>query len=158
MNELAKRTHPRLKGYDYSQNGAYFVTICVKEMQCVLSRIVGRDALIAPQVELTDYGIVAEKYIRRIPGINKYVIMPNHIHMIFIKNDDDGAMRASRPTSVSDDVRSFKKLVTKEIGVSIWQASFYDHIIRNEDDLCAHLQYIEENPKKWLMGKDEYYA
>lgn len=51
-----------------------------------------------------------------------------------------------------------QKLVTKEIGVSIWQASFYDHIIRNEDDLCTHLQYIEENPKKWLMGKDKYYA
>ena len=153
------RKHNRLQHFDYSQSGAYFVTICVKDKKCLLSKIttdhVGCDALIAPKVELTKYGFIAKKYLESMDGIESFVIMPNHIHLIIIKN---GAMRASHPTRVSDDIRSFKILFTKELGASIWQKSFYDHIIRNEDDFIFHLQYIEENPKKWLLGKDEYYA
>ncbi len=67
-------------------------------------------------------------------------------------------MWASSPTSVSNDIRSFKTLVTKEIGRSLWQRSFYDRIIRDDYDYMLHIQYIDENPKKWIMGKDEYYA
>jgi REP element-mobilizing transposase RayT len=85
--------------------------------------------------------------------------MPNHIHLIIIKNNDaNGPMWSSVPTSVSTNIKSFKTLVTKELGYSIWQGKFYDHIIRNEKDYLNHLQYIDENPKKWLLGKDEYYA
>lgn len=64
-------------------------------------------------------------------------------------------MWASVPTTISSDIRSFKTLVTKEIGKSFWQSKFYDHIIRNEEDYIIHLQYIEENPYKW--NTDEYY-
>jgi REP element-mobilizing transposase RayT len=55
-------------------------------------------------------------------------------------------------------VTALKKFTSKQIGSNIWQRSYYDHIIRNEEDYIAHMQYIDENPKKWLMGKDEYYA
>ena len=159
MEKLPKRKNPRLAGYDYSQNGAYFITICTKDMQCVLGSIVGTDDHIGPQVTLTNIGKVVNKYAVQIPGIVNFVIMPNHVHLIILKADDvNGPMWSSVPTSVSTNIRTFKTLVTKELGFSIWQSKFHDHIIRNEEDYLHHLQYIEENPRKWLIGKDEYYA
>lgn len=143
----------RLKNYDYSSQGAYFITICTLDRKCILSRIVGGDALIAPQTNLTHCGEIARKYIESMPGIDKYVIMPNHIHLLIAI---DGPMKASAPTiSVPNLIRSFKVLVSKEIGQSIWQRSYHDHIIRDEEDYLNHLQYIENNPAKW--SEDNYY-
>ena len=128
-------------------------------MKCILSRItVGQDAHILPKTELTPCGRVVEKHLLLIPGIKHYVIMPNHIHLIIVKENNGGTMRASCPTSISDDIRSFKIVVTKELGESIWQARFHDHIIRDDYDYMQHIQYIDENPNKWLLGKDEYYS
>ena len=59
----------------------------------------------------------------------------------------------SAPTIIG----SMKRYVSKEIGIGIWQKGFFDHIIRDEKDYAEHLQYIEQNPTKWLLGKDEYY-
>lgn len=143
----------RLKNYDYSSQGAYFITICTLDRKCTLSHIVGGDALIAPQTNLTHFGEIAREYIESMPGIDKYVIMPNHIHLLIAI---DGPMKASAPTiSVPNLIRSFKVLVSKEIGQSIWQRSYHDHIIRDEEDYLNHLQYIENNPAKW--SKDKYY-
>ena len=143
----------RLNGYDYSSQGAYFITICTLDRKCILSRIVGGDALIAPQTNLTYCGEIVRKYIESMPGIDKYVIMPNHIHLLIAI---DGPMKASAPTiSVPNLIRSFKVLVSKEIGQSIWQRSYHDHIIRDEEDYINHLRYIEDNPVKW--SKDKYY-
>lgn len=156
MDNLQKRKQLRLKGYDYSKCGAYFITICVKGRKCILSNIVVNDDKTAPSVKLTEIGNLVYKYIVQIKGINSFVIMPNHIHLIIIKNDEqDGTMRSSCPTSISNDIRTFKTLVTKELGKSIWQTSFYDHIIRDDYDYMIHLQYIDENPAKWL--EDKYY-
>ena len=143
----------RLKNYDYSSQGAYFITICTLDRKCTLSHIVGGDALIAPQTNLTHCGEIARKYIESMPGIDKYVIMPNHIHLLIAI---DGPMKASAPTiSVPNLIRSFKVLVSKEIGQSIWQRSYHDHIIRDEEDYLNHLQYIVNNPAKW--SEDNYY-
>ena len=143
----------RLNGYDYSSQGAYFITICTLDRKCILSRIVGGDALIAPQTNLTYCGEIVRKYIESMPGIDKYVIMPNHIHLLIAI---DGPMKASAPTiSVPNLIRSFKVLVSKEIGQSIWQRSYHDHIIRDEEDYLNHLRYIEDNPAKW--SEDKYY-
>ena len=151
------RIHPRLKDYDYSQNGAYFVTICCKNHRCLLGDIVGRAAHSAPQMELSSYGEVVERYIKTIPGVVKYVIMPNHVHLIISIVDNDGVMRASRPTqSVSTRIRSMKTLVTKSLGQSIWQTSFHDRIIRDEEEYRMIWRYIDENPLKWEL--DKYYA
>lgn len=142
-----QRKANRLKSYDYSQNGVYFVTICTKERRPYLGKIVGGDAHIAPHMRLSPYGMIVESYMRSIPGIDIYVIMPNHIHMIIRK---DGPMWASAPTtSLSDDVRSFKILVTKQSGLSLFQRSFHDHVIRNESDYRRIWEYIQTNPIKW---------
>ena len=159
------RKDNRLKNYDYSQNGAYFITICVKDMECILSKIsenktnnVGADTI---RPRLTKYGVIVDNAINSIEShydtiiVDRYVIMPNHIHlMIRINNNKNIGRMVSAPTVIG----SLKRFVSKEIGFSIWQKSYYDHIIRNDEDYINHLQYIDENPKKWLIGKDEYYV
>ncbi len=159
--ELPKRKTIRLHNYDYSQNGVYFVTICTQNRECLLGKIVGDDAHIVPNTVLSEIGMVVQKYINRIVGIDKYVIMPNHIHLIiFISGyekglmwHENGTMWASSPTttpqSISQLIKSFKTLVTKQIGYSIWQRSFHDHIIRNEQEYQKIWQYIDTNPLKW---------
>ena len=143
---LPKRKPNRLNDFDYSQNGAYFVTICTQDRKKILSEIVGDDAHIVPK----PYGRIAEKYIRNVPEIEKYVIMPDHIHMLILL--DNGSMWASTPTNkIASIVRSIKVLVAKEIGESIFQRSYYDHVIRNQRDYDEIWEYIENNPKKWIL-------
>lgn len=156
-NNLPVRKRLRLVDYDYSKNGAYFITICIKDRKRILSHVVGTDDHIGPKLHLTGLGKIVEKYIAQIEGIDSFVIMPNHVHLIIIKDyEHGGTMWSLCPTSISSNIRTFKTLVTKEIGESIWQSKFYDHIIRNDYDYMIHLQYIENNPYKWL--EDKYYV
>ena len=154
-----KRKALCLKDYDYSQTGGYFITFCTENRAPVLSRItVGKAALRLPQVELTEYGRITEKYIQNISvayphiSVENYVIMPNHVHLLLLVGD--GGQGAARPT-VSAVVRSIKALVRKETGKSLFQNSFYDHILRDEQDFLIHWDYIETNPGKW--AEDEYH-
>ena len=155
--DFTERKPNRLQEYDYDANGFYFVTICTRDRRRLLSDIVGDDAHIVPKA----YGRVAEKYIRNVREIEKYVIMPDHIHMII--RLDSGSMWASTPTAgkpqhnrVSGIVRSLKILVTKEIGDSIFQRSYYDHIIRDQRDYEEIWEYIENNPKRWILRERKY--
>ncbi len=148
-----KRKPTRLKKFDYSTPGAYFITICTDERRELLSKItVGDDAHIVPQNDLTDYGLICEKYIKNINIkydnviVDKYVIMPNHIHLII----SIGTMKASSPTrNIEQIIRSFKTMVTKEAGKSLWQRSYHDRIIRNEKEYQKIWQYIDTNVIKW---------
>jgi len=159
-NGLPKRKHPRLQEYDYSANGAYFITICTQHRRKILSRVVGR-GLAPAVVELTEHGQIAEQELlllqQRYPTIkvDAYAIMPNHIHVILhIKNEAAGA--SPRPT-VSDVVCAYKSLVTRKCGIGkLFQASFYDHIIRNQSDYDDIYRYIENNPAQW--EQDELYS
>ncbi|MBO5007946.1 MAG: transposase [Clostridia bacterium] len=153
--ELPKRKPTRLKGYDYSTPGAYFLTICVKDKKQLLSKIVGDDEGIVPQNNLSEIGLICDRYINNINikyenvTVDKYVIMPNHIHLIVFLH---GTMRASSPTkNIETIIRSFKTMVTKEIGNSIWQRSYHDHIIRGEKDYRKIWEYIDTNPIKWEL-------
>ena len=156
MSELPQRKNLRLKDYDYSQNGYYFVTICVKDMQCILwNNHVG-----APigRPQLSHIGIKIENAIENIPNIyknvsiNNYIIMPNHIHMIIVlQGNDEG--RAMHAPTISQIINQFKGFVTKQIGYPIWQKLFHDHIIRNEHEYQKIYEYIETNPLKWELDK-----
>ena len=141
------RKTPRLKGFNYSKENAFFVTVCVKERRKVLGTVQPpetEDEI--PRVELSAVGNIVEKYTKTIPGIEKFVIMPNHVHMIV--TNQDGA-------SISQKIRSWKILISKQIGESIWQRSFYDHVIRDEQDYLIRWKYIDDNPAKW--ASDEYF-
>ena len=157
MSELPRRKSPRLTEFDYA-HGWYFVTICTDKRREILGTIVGGDAHIAPHTELSACGCIADEYIRRIPGIDTYVIMPNHIHMVIRIGMamENGAMWASPPTkTLGSLVRSFKTLVTKAAGQKVWQRSYYDHVIRNEADYLRIWQYMDSNPAHWT--EDDYY-
>lgn len=161
----------RLKGFDYNNQGAYFLTICTHNRKQILSRIVGGVVPDAPCVtELLFCGRIADKYIKQLNSfyddieVISYVIMPNHIHLLlFIKNPEssellpNGASRTPPPTAqhskVSRFVSTFKRYCNKEYGSNIWQRYYYDHIIRSVDDYGEHLQYIYENPIRWKFDK-----
>ena len=144
--EYPKRKWSRLKNHDYSADAYYFLTVCTKNRECILSKI-SADGQNNTVLALTPYGEIAESFVRSIPGIDKYVIMPNHIHMIIHKTNGK---------SLASDVRSFKGLTTKRIGKSIWQDYYYDHIIRDEEDYLKKWNYIDRNPGRW--AEDEYNA
>ncbi len=146
--KFPKRKHPRLKEYDYSNDGGYFVTVCVKNKE----KLLGEPVLVNGKIKLTPIGETAEKHIKAINSaydgvrVDSYMIMPDHIHMLITIS---GGMRACRPTSLQTVVRTFKTMVTREIGFSVWQTSFYEHIVRNEKDYTDIDNYIKANPQKY---------
>ena len=172
--DLPKRKDLRLKQYDYSSAGAYFVTICVKDRKRILSDIikpstVGVGALDDPQIRLTPIGEIVEKYLlssENIPGvkIDRYVIMPDHIHIIIFLNPNeylkrkDGSSRAPTPTNemLPHIVSTFKRFCRREIGENIFQRGYMEHIIRDRQDYETRSKYIYENPIRWYY--DELYA
>ncbi|MFZ2204764.1 MAG: hypothetical protein WAV39_10130, partial [Gemmiger qucibialis] len=135
--------------YDYSARGVYFVTICTQNRVCNLGSVVGADARIGPHdglnpdvhIELSPLGRIAEQALLQMDGLLHYVIMPNHIHfLVGIQPKADGTMQASSPTNISQVVRIFKGRVAHRAGHSVFQRSFYDHIIRTETDYWAIVQ------------------
>lgn len=155
--ETAKRKANRLPDYDYSQNSAYFVTICTQDRRKILSDIVG-DGFPVPKL----HGMIAEDLIRGIPqkysdvSVDKYVIMPDHIHMLLRIDQDLGTGNPS-PT-LGNIIAWYKYQVTKQAnmltgtqGERMFQRSYYDHVIRNQKDYDEIWQYIDNNPRKWII-------
>ncbi|MCL2370897.1 MAG: transposase [Firmicutes bacterium] len=158
---MLKRKVNRLQDYDYSQNGAYFVTICTKDKQCIFGEVVpvGAGVPDRPKVVLSQLGRQVEEAIqfqKTKTGleIGGYVIMPNHIHIIMIISNDDFGRSGTPAPTISKVVGSMKSYVAKIYG-NVWQKGFYDHIIRNQNDYDSILNYIDTNPDKRL--EDEYY-
>lgn len=160
-----ERKNIRLPEFDYGA-GAYFITACSKDRKNIFRRVVPSHAAVGDGLSvppLTVYGQSVDKWIRAIPGhfsgvhIDKYVVMPNHVHMIVrIDGTDDPS-----PT-LGKVVAWFKYGATKEINeiakrsaLPVFQRSYYDHVIRNTDDYLQIWKYIDENPLKWEM--DKYY-
>jgi len=155
---LLQRKPTRLKGFDYSQNGMYFVTICTHNRKCILSQIiVGDGVLDVPHTMLLNCGKIVDKYINKLNdfylniNIEKYVIMPNHIHLLISVDNPDGMSRTPSPTNayIPQFISTLKRFCNKEIGYNIFQRSFHDHIVRNEADYEKIYNYIESNPSKW---------
>lgn len=164
---MDKRKSNRLPMFDYSQNGAYFITICTKDKQKIFwiddksQNSVGAD-IIRPHDKLNDLGLIVECAIEQITEyypntmIDKYVIMPNHVHILMrIENDEFNGRIISAPT-ISIIIGQMKRWVSKQISYPIWQKSFHDHVIRNELDYRRIWQYIDTNPTKWEL--DCYYT
>ena len=160
MNELPKRKSIRLSQYDYSQNGAYFITICTKDRQSLFGSV-GADSISARTITTT-----FENTIKQYSGIAApiFVVMPNHFHAIIMIERAD---MESAPT-ISDVVQAFKRYSTVEYSKlvhqgmlppydkQVWQRGFYDHIIRNQSDYDEIYRYIENNPVQW--EQDELYT
>ena len=149
--------------YDYSTGGYYFITACAKDKQCIFGTAAGRGILEAPYVELSSAGKQVESALSFLNThskdicVDKYVIMPNHIHMILIVKENCGASRCKRPTNAGIPMflSSLKRYTNRQMGQNLWQTGYYDHIIRNEEDYLRIWQYIDGNPAKW--EEDKYF-
>ena len=152
--DLPKRKPLRLKEYDYSQNGAYFVTVCTKDRAPVFGHIVGGGLRAAPHVALTSIGIAVERAILSIPKINPgveceiYCVMPDHIHLMIILTGRHG----DRPLQdIIGRLKSYTDhLYRQQTGLRLWQEGYYDHVVRNQADFAAAAEYIQTNPARWL--------
>ena len=158
--DFKNRKQLRLNNYDYSNNGAYFITVCTQGRRNILSRIiVGEGFHPLPIVELTKIGIEIENTINFINDnyrnvfIEKYVIMPNHIHLILYLGYENLGGHGNPP--LQKIVGQLKSFTTMNYGKILWQRSYYDHIIRNENEYAEIWNYIDSNPYKWL--EDEYF-
>ena len=158
-SSLPNKRAIRLKGYDYSSEGSYFITICTKNRQELLSAIrVGTGVLDRPENVLKEFGEIADKQLRFMSdfyddiSLDKYVIMPNHIHLLLtIKPSASGRSGTPVPTNslIANFISTFKRFCNKKYGYNIWQDRYYDHIIRNQEDYNEKWEYIEYNPLKW---------
>ncbi len=155
---LPKRKLTRLKNYDYSQNGYYFITICTRDKQKVLCNIVGEGLCALPSIDLTPIGETVKQAIEYINdnydgvSVDKYVIMPNHVHLIIVKQTGG---HGDPPLQVYDIIGRFKSFTDSKYNAILWQRSFYDHIIRDESDYLKIWNYIDLNPQKW--AEDKFY-
>lgn len=154
-----KRKLLRLQRFDYATHVYYFITICCKDKQHLLGRIVGAAYMSPVHVILSKTGEIAEKNLLAIEehtpqvDIEKYVIMPNHLHMILsIGGSGEAAAGGiyAAPT-VPRIMNSYKASVSRDAGFPIWQRSFYDHIIRNQPDFEETWKYIDNNPLQWVL-------
>ena len=163
-HDAHSRRSIRLKHYDYSQAGAYFVTICTHARACVFGDVVD-GAMV-----LNDAGKMAAQCWRAIPehfphvALDVFVVMPNHVHGILFIHDapeNVGANNYSpmpRGTSktVGAVVRGFKTGVTKWARChtavrDVWQRNYYEHVIRDEASLLQIREYINNNPLQWAL-------
>ena len=147
-NKFFTRKNPRLTNYNYTDGGYYFITICTKDKIHYFGEILNE------KMQFSEIGKIAFDNIKRLNDmyktikIDKFVIMPNHIHLILIIDKQSNI-------SVSNIIKKYKEWIKKNIGKGIWQKSFYDHIIRNEKDYLRIWEYIDENILKWSL--DKYY-
>lgn len=148
-NKLPTRKRQRIIEYDYSKEGMYFITICIKNRLELLGEIKNINYM-----ELTQEGIIVKECIKQIEKryinveIDEYVIMPNHIHMIL-------AVKNKTKVTISRMIKQYKAYVSKKVGYAIWQKSFYEHIIRNEKEYIKIKDYIKNNIRNWK--EDRYF-
>jgi REP element-mobilizing transposase RayT len=155
---LPTRKKIRLNGYDYAGVGYYFVTICIKDRHELLGHIVGATVLGRPYTELSEPGGLVDSAIsyysaNNLAVFDKYLIMPNHIHMIIAIPKEMGDRGRSPLQQI---VRNLKSYGTKIAGFSPWQKSFHDHIIRDKTEYHRIWKYIDDNPALWT--EDSYYV
>lgn len=195
--EIHHRRSIRIKGYDYSREGLYFITICTFNHESLFGHIDNSDMVLAEYGEIANKEWLQTGEIRNKITLNEFVIMPNHMHGIIeisdsirrgtmpralVSNTQADSIRKhcgakekgtwqrapteqfGKPTSntIPTIVRGFKSTVTKQInnirntpGQSVWQRSYYEHVIRNEKSYNRISEYIRYNPERWL--DDKYY-
>lgn len=182
--EKHHRRSVRLKGYDYSLSGAYFITLCAKDRECMFGQI------IAGKMILNEYGEIVRKYLEYLPEhfsnvqLDMHVLMPNHIHGIIIINNIRRGEVVSPPDmsphlhryvtqtqggktpplqhnpTLGNMIAYFKYQTTVKINYMrnalcpVWQRNYYERIIRNERELTKFREYVQNNPLQWALDKE----
>jgi putative transposase len=174
----------RLRGYDYTRAGVYFVTMCVRNREMLLGSIVDGN------VKLNDTGVLVHNCWNQLSNkypdvdLDTFIIMPDHLHgIVFIhdKNHDtinvvgarsprpyNGSLKSHKSTksqpTLGKIIAYFKYQTTKHInqiqntpGIKFWQRNYYEHIIRNENELICIRKYIIQNPSEWDLDENNPY-
>ena len=158
MGELPARKRIRLENYDYSTPGAYFITVCTVNREKLFWNGVGADIIRPKNLPLSEIGRIVEQAIKQIPShytnvsVDKYCIMPDHVHLLLRIESDIGGRIISAPT-IPTVVGSMKRWVSKQVGRPIWQKSFFDHGIRTQQDYDETWEYIDNNPLKYTLKR-----
>ncbi len=193
--EFHRRRSIRLKNYDYSQAGAYFITVCVQGKLCLFGDIVNGNMIknLGGEMIQSIWSAIPAHYPR--VAVDAFVVMPNHFHGIIILTTDsvgagpracpksDGQPRGVAPTRENNHrapkgmastsmvalprivhhFKSFSTAVYRKAVLAhdwppfagrLWQRNYYEHVIRNETDLFAIRQYIDENPLRWTLDRE----
>ena len=149
-DRFPKRKNPRLKQYDYATENYYFVTICTGEKKCIFGSL----------NNMNIFGKFAEEGLLLIEThfptvkVDKFIIMPNHVHLLLQIHAEEFGRPVAAPT-ISVVVNKLKGAVSRQVGFTVWQKGFYDHVVRAEQDYREIWHYIENNPYKWK--EDRFY-
>jgi len=155
----------RLKDYDYASPGAYFVTVCTHDRECLFGEIVDS------KIVFNDLGrLVVKSWIwlaERYPYVelDEFIIMPNHLHGILVVSDHCRGDSRTAPTSkrkpLGRIIGAFKTVSTKRVnilrrtpGAPLWQRGFYEHVIRDTDNINLIHEYIITNPARWALDRE----
>lgn len=156
---MTLRKHPRLGDYDYRSPGAYFITICCEHRQPWLGRIDNSGQYLSRYGEISEREILSLSRRYAYVEVPKYVIMPNHLHLLVVIQDTIPiADRMSVPHLIGV-LKAKNTQACKAAGYpnqTLFQTSFYDHVVRTEQDYAEIWAYIDGNPQKWL--EDRFYT
>lgn len=154
----SRRKNIRLKGYDYSSYGYYFVTICTKNREECFGEI--KNGI----MRLNELGCVVAQCLQNIPlhfphvKLDEWIVTPNHVHGVIINNNWQPNKFGPQSKNLASIIRGFKIGVKKHATINninfTWQARFYDHIIRNDKSLNKIRKYIQNNPEKWEQDRN----
>ena len=156
------RSSIRLKGYDYSQAGAYFVIVCTEGRQCLFGDVIDE------RMKLNEAGRMVQQTWENLPTrfssvtLDTFMVMPNHVHgIIAIVGAEPNRGAASSPPTLGDIKRAFKSISAIRVnrllaraGQPLWQRNYYEHIVCDEAELDRVRQYILDNPAKWSEDKE----
>ncbi len=158
--DLPKRKNMRLKEYDYSETGRYFVTVCTYRRQNIFEiDSVGNTQCGVPSIQnqiIYKWINITENKFKNIK-FDKYIIMPDHLHFIVniterhIGRSLQDVMNFFKTMTTNDYINCVKNDALKPFNKKLWQKSYYDHIIRNQDDYNEIWEYIDNNPIKWYL-------
>lgn len=173
MTDMSERRHRRsirLKTYDYTQAGAYFVTVCTQDRACLFGDVVDGEMRLHVAGQIVHDEWTRSANMRPRITLDTFAVMPNHIHGIIVLRDSLGTLqraptteRFGRPTSdsIPTIIRLFKSVTTKRINelrstpaAPVWQRNYHEHIIRNEESLTRIRQYIADNPAQWESDRE----
>ena len=158
-NQMITRKNLRIKNYDYSNIGFYFITICIKDRSYVLSKISeGENNTI--NLKLLPYGEIVQEVLMKTNNaykeikIRDYVIMPNHVHFICEINSKNKLKTQSKTKErIPMLISSIKRIINRKCHEKIWQRNYYEHIIRNSIEYLKIVEYIQNNPYNWADDK-----
>ena len=176
VDQKRSRRSIRLQGYDYSQAGGYFFTVCTRKRECIFGDVV------TGQMRLNEAGRIVQSVCDSLPSfydgieLDAFVVMPNHVHGVIVIDAGVGAIHESplrlepgsavrighrRRMLLSKIIGRFKMVSAKQInalrglaGTALWQRNYYEHVVRDEESLSRIRQYIVDNPAQWEFDEE----